>query len=217
MQEKLQAQILNVLRSAPSRLQMEELVEKLGLTRHTIAKYLEVLRAGGKIDFQRVGRSKLWKEISATTNIRLLRIEDIEDILKIVAIIQKTRSAENPELMGYVKDAATYHLQQTDPLLNLGAEIDGKLVGFALAEIRLWEFGRSEKTGWIKMLEVDSDYQRRGIGQKLFEVMLNHFQRLNVKKIRTLIDWYDGNLISFFKSLGFNFLTMIALEKEVEK
>lgn len=97
---------------------MEEIAEKLGLTRHTVAKYLEIL------------------------------------------------------CMEYLKETAVYHLQRDDPLLNLGAEIDGKLVGFVFAEIRLWEFGRGEKTGLIKVLGIDPEYQGRGIGRKLGETLL---------------------------------------------
>jgi len=118
--------------------------------------------------------------------------------------------------MEHLKKTAIYHLQQDDPLLNLGAEIDGKLVGFVFAEIRLWEFGRGEKTGWIKVLGVDPEYQGRGIGSKLGETLLGHFKRKNINKVRTLVDWYGGDLISYFKSLGFNILNMIPLEKELK-
>jgi predicted transcriptional regulator len=79
MDNDLQEKILRILRISPSGLQMEEIASKLGLTRHTVAKYLEILRAEGKIHFKKIGRSKLWKEISTTTNIRILRMDDLED------------------------------------------------------------------------------------------------------------------------------------------
>ena len=43
MTETIQTQILNILQNSKAGLQMEEVGEKLGLTRHTVAKYLEVL------------------------------------------------------------------------------------------------------------------------------------------------------------------------------
>ena len=216
MEKNLQDQILKVLKASPSGLQMEELAEKLGLTRHTVAKYLEILRAEGKIHYHKIGRSKLWKDISTTTNIRLLSMDDLEDILRIEERIEKEQNLKDPERMEHLKETAIYHLQSGDPLMNLGAEIDGKLVGFILAEIRLWEFGRGEKTGWIKVLGIDPEYQGRGIGHKLGETLLSHFRRKNIRKVRTLVDWYEGNLISYFKSLGFNILNMIPLEKELK-
>jgi len=217
MDKDIQAKILKILKSSPSGLQMEELAEKLGLTRHTVAKYLEILRAEGKIHYLKIGRSKLWKHISATTNIRMLEIDDLEDILRIEEKIERELDLKPNERMESLKKTAIYHLQQDEPLLNLGAEIDGKLVGFIFAEIRHWEFGRGEKTGWIKVLGVDPEYQGRGIGRKLGETLLDHFRRKNITKVRTLVDWYEGDLISYFRSLGFDILNMIPLEKELEE
>ncbi|MFP4081570.1 MAG: GNAT family N-acetyltransferase [Candidatus Aminicenantes bacterium] len=217
MAENSQQEILEVLKASPSGVQMEELVEKLGLTRHTIAKYLEVLRAEGKVHYRKVGRSKIWRDVSTSANIKLLTINDLEDILRIEEEIEREQDLENPERMDYLKETALYHLQQGDPLMNLGAEIEGKLVGFVFSEIRLWEFGRGEKTGWIKVLGIDPEYQGRGIGRKLGETLLGHFERKGIRKVRTLVDWYEGDLISYFKSLGFDILNMIPLEKELKK
>jgi ribosomal protein S18 acetylase RimI-like enzyme len=217
MEKDFNSQILKVLKASSSGLQTEELAEKLDLTRHTVAKYLEILRAEGKIHYHKVGRTKLWKDISTTTNIRMLGMDDLDDVLKIEEKIEKEQKFKSPDRMEFLKETAVYHLQHGDPLMNLGAEIDGKLVGFILAEIRLWEFGRGEKTGWIKVLGVDPEYQARGIGRKLGETLLSHFKRRNIKKVRTLVDWYEGNLISYFKSLGFDILNMIPLEKELKE
>lgn len=217
MVKDIHSKILKVIKSYPSGIQMEEIAEKLGLTRHTIAKYLEILRAEGKIHYHKIGRSKIWKEISTITTIRLLSMDDLDGILKIVEKVEKQKDRESGhiEQLKYAKEAAIYHLQHVDPLINLGAEIDGKLVAFVFAETRLWEFGRAEKTGWIKMLEVDPEYQGRGIGRKLMEHLINHFKRINIQKIRTLVEWYEGDLISYFKSLGFDLLNMVPLEKEL--
>jgi ribosomal protein S18 acetylase RimI-like enzyme len=217
MDNDIQAKILDILKSSPSGLQMEDLAEKLGLTRHTVAKYLEILRAEGKIHYVKIGRSKLWKDISATTDIRMLEMADLDDILKIEEKIERANNLEKSERMDLLKKTAIYLLQQDEPLLNLGAEIDGKLVGFMFAEIRYWEFGRGEKTGWIKVLGVDPEYQGRGIGRKLGETLLDHFRKKHITKVTTLVDWYDGDLISYFRSLGFDILNMIPLEKELTK
>ena len=217
MVKNIQNQILGELEKFPSGLQVEELAGKLGLTRHTVAKYLEVLRAEKKIHFHKVGRSKLWKGISTSANIRFLNVEDLEDILRIEEKIERELEIKSKERMRNLKETAVYHLQHGDPMTNLGAEIDGKLVGFVFAETRLWEFGRGEQTGWIKVLAVDPEYQGRGIGRKLGENLLKNFQRKKVKKVRTLVNWFEGDLIKYFKSLGFDILNMIPLEKELEK
>jgi GNAT superfamily N-acetyltransferase len=216
MEEPLQAQILKVLKASSAGLQMEDVAERLGLTRHTIAKYLEILKAEGKIHYHKIGRTKIWKEVSTGITIRMLGSDDLDDILRIEERIEKAQNSESKERMEYLRETAVYHLQHGEPMMNLGAEIDEKLVGFIFAEIRLWEFGRGERTGWIKVLGVDPEYQGRGVGHKLGETLLSHFKKKNVRKVRTLVDWYDGDLISFFKSLGFDMLSMFPLEKELK-
>lgn len=213
----VQVRILNLLKTGQAGRQVEEIAESLGMTRHTVAKYLDVLRAEGKVHFQKAGRTKIWKEISAASSIRLLTMDDLDEILRIEKRIEEEHAQETPERMKFLRETALYHLQHGDPLLNLGADVDGVLRGFVLAETRFWEFGRGEKTGWIKVLGVDPEYQSTGLGRKLGKTLLDHFHRLKVRKVRTLVDWYEGDLISYFRSLGFDFLNMIPLEKELKQ
>jgi GNAT superfamily N-acetyltransferase/biotin operon repressor len=215
MTETIQDQVLRTLKGSKSGLQMEEVAEKLGLTRHTIAKYLEVLRAEGKIHYSKIGRTKLWRDVSAAITVKMLGMDDLEDILRIADSIERETDSEKAERMASLKETAVYQLQHGEPMLNLGAEVDGKLVGFIFGEIKLWEFGRSEKTGWIKVLGVDREYQGMGAGQKMGETIILHFKKKNVRKVRTLVDWYEGDVISYFKSLGFSMLNMLSLEKEI--
>ena len=217
MGTNVQVRILNLLKAGQAGRQVEEIAESLGMTRHTVSKYLDVLRAEGKVHFQQAGRTKIWKEMSAASSIRLLTMEDLDEILRIEKKIEEEHDQETPERMKFLRETALYHLQHGDPLLNLGADVDGVLRGFVLAETRFWEFGRGEKTGWIKVLGVDPEYQSTGLGRKLGKTLLDHFNRLKVRKVRTLVDWYEGDLISYFRSLGFDFLNMIPLEKELKQ
>jgi ribosomal protein S18 acetylase RimI-like enzyme len=215
MEENIQTSVLKVLQSAKSGLQMEEISEQLKLTRHTVAKYLEVLRAEGKIHYNKIGRTKLWTDVSAAVTTRFLGLDDLEDILRIQQRIVGEQQSDNSEKLALLKDTTVYHLQHGDPLMNLGAEIDGKLVGFVIGEVRRWEFGRSEMIGWILILGVNPEYQGMGVGRKLGSTLLDHFRKKNVRKIQTLVEWHDGELISYFKSLGFSLLQMLPLEKEI--
>jgi ribosomal protein S18 acetylase RimI-like enzyme len=216
MEESIQANILKIVQSARSGIQTEELSERLNLTRHTVAKYLEVMRAEGKIHYKKIGRTKLWTDVSDAVNIRFLGMDDLEDILRVQTKIVGEPQSDNVDKLASLKDTTVYHLQHGDPLMNLGAEIDGKLVGFVIGEVRRWEFGRSEMTGWILILGVDPEYQGMGVGRKLGAALLDHFRKKNVKKIQTLVEWHDGDLISYFKSLGFSLLQMLPLEKELD-
>jgi len=214
MEENIQNNILKILQTAKSGIQTEELAERLSLTRHTVAKYLEVLRAEGKIHYNQIGRTKIWTDISAAITIRFLGMDDLEDILRIQAKIVGEQESDKEKLVS-LKDTTVYHLQHGDPLLILGAEIDQKLVGFVIGEVRRWEFGRSEMTGWILILGVDPEYQGKGVGRKIGSTLMDHFRKKNVRKIQTLVEWHDGDLISYFKSLDFNMIQMLPLEKEI--
>jgi len=215
MEENIQANILKILQSARSGLQMEELSERLNLTRHTVAKYLEVLRAEGKIHYNQIGRTKIWTDVSAAVAIRFLGMDDLDDVLRIQAKIVGEQASDNAEKLASLKDTSVYHLQHGDPLMILGAEIDKKLVGFVIGDVRRWEFGRSEMTGWILILGVDPEYHGMGVGRKLGSTLMEHFRKKNVRKVQTLVEWHDGELISYFKSLGFSLLQMLPLEKQL--
>ena len=213
--EDIQSKILTILQSTRSGLQMEELSEQLNLTRHTVAKYLEVLRAEGKVHYNKIGRAKLWTDLSAAVAIRVLGAGDLDDILHIQEKIEGEQHSTNPEKLNSLKDTTVYYLKNGDPLINLGAEIDGKLVGFVIGDIRRWEFGRPEMIGWILTLGVHPEYRGMGAGHKLGSALLEHFRKKNVKKIQTLVEWHDGELISYFEPLGFSLLPMLPLEKEI--
>ena len=119
--------------------------------------------------------------------------------------------------MEYIKESVAYQLEHGDPLMNLGAEIDGKLVAFILAEVRFWEFGRGEKTGWINMMGVNPEFQGKGIGRKLGANLFEYFRRKKVRSVRTLVDWYDGQILPFFRALDFEMIDTIVLGKELEE
>jgi ribosomal protein S18 acetylase RimI-like enzyme len=211
---KVEKEILPLLKDSPDGMQVDEIAKKLNLVRHTVSKYLQILKAKKLVMHRTVGRTKLWKEASAGVKIRPLSLDNIKDIVRIEKRIEGKLGIINEERMEYLKEATRYNIERSDPMMSLGAELDENIVGFIIGEIRIWEFGIGEKTGWIRILGVDPDFQRRGIGRKLGEALLEHFERRGIKRVRTMAEWYTGDLISFFKSLGFNMLNMIPLEKE---
>jgi GNAT superfamily N-acetyltransferase len=211
---KVEKEILPLLKDSPDGMQVDEIAKKLNLVRHTVSKYLQILKAKKLVMHRTVGRTKLWKEASAGVKIRPLSLDNIKDIVRIEKRIEEKLGIINEERMEYLKEATRYNIERSDPMMSLGAELDENIVGFIIGEIKIWEFGIGEKTGWIRILGVDPDFQRHGIGRKLGEALLEHFERRGIKRVRTMAEWYTGDLISFFKSLGFNMLNMIPLEKE---
>ncbi len=211
---EVEKEILSLLKNSPDGMQIDEIAKKLNLVRHTVSKYLQILKAKKLVMHRTVGRTKLWKEASSKVKIRPLSLDDIKDIVRIEKRLEEKLGVISEERMEYLREATRYNIERSEPMMNLGAELDGNIVGFIIGEIRIWEFGIGEKTGWIRILGVNPDFQRCGIGRKLGEALLEHFERRGIKRVRTMAEWYPGDLISFFKSLGFNILNMIPLEKE---
>jgi N-acetylglutamate synthase-like GNAT family acetyltransferase len=96
----------------------------------------------------------------------------------------------------------------------LVAEAEGKVVGFVIGGIKDWEFG-VEKSGWLEIIGIHPKYMGQGIGRMLGKRLLEHFKNKNIKNIYTVARWDSGDLLAFFKSIGFNRSDFINLERRL--
>ena len=127
------------------------------------------------------------------------------DISDIVAIDEKISGRYRPEVW---ERQIGYYLRR-DPEASVVAEVDGKVAGFMLGEVRSGEFGLEEPTGWIEVLGVDPDHRGKAIGRRLAEAILEHFRRQGAHSVRTLVDEErQQDIRQFFNSLGFEASTL---------
>jgi len=96
------------------------------------------------------------------------------------------------------------------------AEIDGNVAGFAIGEVRAWEFG-SPPCGWIFALGVEPEFRERGIGSLLFDALTSFFRSCGVGTVRTLLRREDHLIMSFFRSQGLMAGPFIELEKDISE
>ena len=96
------------------------------------------------------------------------------------------------------------------------ADIDGCVVGFAIGEVRAWEFG-SPPCGWIFGFDVDPNFRERGIGGLLFEALTSFFRKNRVSTVRTMLRRDDNLIMSFFRSQGLRAGPFIQLEKNIDE
>ena len=90
------------------------------------------------------------------------------------------------------------------------AERDGQVAGFIVGGIKEWGFG-VERAGWIEMVEVDPGFMGTGVGRELGGALLLYFQSVGITEVYTSVRWDSGDLIEFFKSLGFDISSFINL------
>ena len=84
----------------------------------------------------------------------------------------------------------------------VGAELDGKLVGYAAAEVRR-SFGRATPGAWIDAFGVDLAYRGHGIGRSLLTALLAGLRERGADHVFTLVPVHDRTMASFFRELGF--------------
>ena len=101
------------------------------------------------------------------------------------------------------------------PKTCIVAEKDGKVAGFVVGFIKEWGFG-VERSGWIEMIEVDPKFMGSGIGKKLGETLIKNFKDEKIKEVYTSIKWDSGDLVAFFKSIGFDKSSFINLEYKAD-
>lgn len=107
------------------------------------------------------------------------------------------------------------YLATGDPGSCLAAEVEGRVVGFVVGEIRPWEFGEDREVGWIRVVGVDPDYQGKGVGRALGERLLRYFRTKGVRRTRTVVEWDAGDVIAYFRTLGFERGDGITLEMDL--
>ena len=133
-----------------------------------------------------------------TTQVRIRPLDEL-DISAIVGIDEKIGGAYRPEVW---ERRIGYYLRR-DPETSVVAEVDGRVVGFMLGELRSGEFGLEEPTGWIEVLGVDPEHRGRALGRQMAEALLQHFRERGAYSVRTLVDEQSEELRSFFGSVGF--------------
>lgn len=137
--------------------------------------------------------------------IRKMRKEDVDEVSRIDAAITKTPSRLN--FKPIVEEAA-----KKSPNASLVAEIGGKVVGFMISYITAGNFGAA-KIAWIAMFGVDPKYMGQEIGKSLAKGIFDYYQEKGLKKIYTSVRWDSTDILSFFKTLGFERSDFINLRK----
>lgn len=131
-----------------------------------------------------------------SVKLRRMGSQDVEQVVRIQKSITRQPVSERWRAM------VAAHVDN-DEQVGFVAEVDGKLLGFVIGEIKVGGFG-SEVTGWIEMVGVDPEQMGGGVGRALAQALFGYFREQGVAEILTAVRWDSGDMLAFFKNLGFD-------------
>ena len=140
--------------------------------------------------------------------IRTIKPEDAPEITAIQAAIT------SPSTIIDFRHIIEEKVQNNEDV-SFSAELDGKIVGYMISYIVFGGFGL-EKSAWIATLGVDPKYMGQGIGRLLAEKLLTVYREKGIDYIFTTVRWDSVDLLSFFKTLGFDRSDYIHLTKKLD-
>ncbi len=137
--------------------------------------------------------------------IRRLRRKDATAISRIDSAIRN-----EPSHLDFKRIVREEVRKETDA--SFVAEVDGKIVGYMISYITFGNFG-VDKCAWIAMLGVDPKCMGQGIGVKLAEAIFKFCRKKRITHVFTSVQWDSTDLLSFFKTLGFDRSNFVNLRK----
>jgi len=139
---------------------------------------------------------------------RTIRAEDVPQIVAIQESIIKKKVSK--KWIQMVEE----HLQKQEGV-GFVASKGGQVVGFIIGEIKGEGFGL-EQSGWIEVVGVLPRQMGTGIGKVLAKKLFDFFKKKGIYDVYTAVRWDAVDMLSFFKSLGFDRSTFINLRKRLD-
>lgn len=133
------------------------------------------------------------------------------DIEAITRIDETVSGRYRPEVW---EQRAGYYIRR-DAESSQVAELDGRVVGFMLGEVRGGEFGLEEPTGWVEFFGVDPAARGKDIGRGLLDALLAHFRVRGAHIARTIVADQDVEIAGFIAKMGFAKAPLTAFEKRL--
>jgi N-acetylglutamate synthase-like GNAT family acetyltransferase len=72
-----------------------------------------------------------------------------------------------------------------------------------------------EKSAWIATLGVDPEYMGQGLGDRLAREIFKLYKQMGISRVYTSVRWDSTDLLSFFKTQGFDRSKFINLKKDL--
>lgn len=143
--------------------------------------------------------------------IRLMEADDFE------AVVQIDREVTGSPRRDYyqMKFDKLFESGEFVPTSLVAVDERGAVVGFVMGQLYMGEFGIFEEDASLDTIGVDPDVQQRGIGQRLVDEFMDHLKELGVRRVNTLVDQGNDQLLRFFRANQFGPSSTINLERRL--
>ena len=139
---------------------------------------------------------------------RQIKADDVPQILAIQQAITKKKVSRRWVQM------VENHLRKQDAV-GFVATRDSKVIGFVIGEVKGEGFGL-EQSGWIEVVGVHPSQMGAGIGHALAYRLFQYFKKRGIRDVYTAVRWDAVDMLSFFKSIGFDRSTFINLIRRLD-
>jgi predicted N-acetyltransferase YhbS len=140
--------------------------------------------------------------------VRRMKKSDAEDVRKIdAAITLRPSEFDFERLIGE-------EVKRTDDA-SFVAVFGGRVVGYMVSYITSGNFG-SDRCAWIARFGVDPKLMGQSIGKSMARGVFKFYKAKGIRAVYTSVKWDSTDLLSFFKTLGFDRSDFINLQKSLE-
>ncbi len=142
-------------------------------------------------------REEVSREKGTGIEVRALTLADLEDIVRIDAVVSGHARAE------YFRLKLQQAIQDTSVRMSLAAVVDGRVVGFLLGSVFFGDYGTLEPVATLDAIGVHPRSARTGVGSALWRQFVQNLRGMRIERLQTQVDWSQWELMTFFQRLGF--------------
>ena len=154
--------------------------------------------------------------------IRNLKLEDFDDVNNLFMQLHNSETEHRPDLFRKIKKPTTsrawdFEASLTDSSkIMIGAEVDGKIVGFVAVQIRQSEYKiQTPRTfAYFENIVVDENYRRKGIGTTIYQEGIKRAKEQEATSVELKVWNFNTGALKFYQSLGMT-VQSLTMEKTI--
>lgn len=148
-------------------------------------------------------------QVEKEVSIRRWKTDDVDEICEIFSLI--TNKGVDADFKRMVLERAQKVGLEDGHFV---AELHGKIVGFMISYILPFGFG-AEDCAYIATMGVHPKYMDQGIGAGMTKEIFMFFKSRGITNVYTSVRWDSTDLLSFFKTMGFERSNYINLKQSL--